>query len=163
MPGPQMEMRAAAFYAERVKAEIADEMADALCSSDDDEWCRTKMTICMKRGRVVNTDPDATDDSSDDEKWNLPKKAYKAPRPSVAAESDSEDDLLSCFTSYPYRRSSTPPPLPFPSAPPRPLAKVCSSPAKPPATLPRLPPLRPRPRHLRRRTTALRQPTTPCR
>jgi len=116
MPGPQMEAVAGAFSAVKVKPEVPD-LADGLCSSDDDEWCRTKMTICLKRGRIVNTDPDATDDSSDDEKWAA-KKTLKAAR-LERAESDSEDEFQA--VRFRGRRSpqstpSTVSPAPRPSS-----------------------------------------------
>ncbi|GJP77719.1 hypothetical protein CLOP_g8077 [Closterium sp. NIES-67] len=71
----------------------------ATTSIEDEYYAGVKIKKCAKRGRVVRTDPDATDDSSEDDESCSPasKRWVKpvAPRqvfshPSVDSESDNE-------------------------------------------------------------------------
>eukprot|EP00897_Mesotaenium_endlicherianum_P007643 jgi/Mesen1/6907/ME000354S06100 len=67
-----------------------------LCSSDDDEWEQTKMKICAKRGRVVRTDPDATDESSDEDLFSAKPTHFANvahnPQAGTSYQSESDDD-----------------------------------------------------------------------
>eukprot|EP00249_Psilotum_nudum_P023279 c28817_g1_i1 orf=1059-2525(+) len=101
MPGPKT-FPSSSEYAVRCSKVKMSDCSSPACFTDTDEDFKPRKLFCGKKVRVICTDPDATDSSSDEEERVAPKRLIREIYLPVdcSFSSDSEDEEASCLSVF---------------------------------------------------------------